>query len=152
MKLSESVMLGSTQIKLSGDVYMGRNCGCLLGMGMKAQGVDLLAAGFVTASDQENEIAQRYPWIMKLFTVPKTQRIVSLPSEATGVIKRYSFVRNNTEAKAKDIISLWAIMVAEGVATIEQAVDWIRENEPQETEKEAPQTNMEEPVCVLAKQ
>lgn len=109
MKLSEAIMLGST---IPGEPFdaMDWSC-CLLGLANRAVGetTNLLP--------QHAEI--RWPWMKKLFRSP------AICDEWVGV-----------EVSITHILTGIALNIEAGGATLEQAVDWIRSVEPQDTDHE----------------
>jgi len=118
MKLSEAIVLGSTQINFDPFVFLFINengfnrepapCGCLLGMAMYADG---------ERQDGAISFHYRWPWLFRQFPVP----------EIVGEI-----YHDRNMASAEAIISTMAFKVKAETITFEQALQWIRDNEPQE--------------------
>lgn len=130
LRLSDAILLGSTLIKLNAGIYLSDydNCGCLIGMGVKAigkTGKDILRDGEFVLSD--------YPWLFKKFQVPDDMHHKCYP--IPGFM----------------LIGLMARMIESGTYTFEQALDWIRANEPaEETETEVQPQLMEVANAVKA--
>ena len=141
--LSEDVMLGSTMISLDPrDWWVDDTCGCLIGMGMAARGLNDQSA----ASKEARYLAvvRAYPWLAESLSVPK------LLSEAKGrTAEEYlAMWAWHGTAKVAAIISCMAYMVKEGSLTLEQAVDWIRANEPKEPEVQTETQEVRDDACV----
>jgi|SRR5579871_1405445 len=115
MKLSEAIMLGRVLVNFTHHKWYSRdtNCGCLIGMGMAAVGVPE-GVGLVT----DEEVAAMWPWLRERREAPDGLEV--------------GYYRTNYP-NAAGIISDMAYLISQGEMTLEQAVEWIRQNEPQET-------------------
>jgi hypothetical protein len=109
MKFSEAWVLGSTMIKFNAHLFLSCGKGCLRGTAyFAATGKRVMGPG--------DDIAV-WPWLNNKFACP-----IPYPfSECLG-----------TATEAAYIINGLAYAVERGEWTIEQALDWIRANEPSE--------------------
>jgi hypothetical protein len=114
MKLSEAMMLGYTMVKFDPRVYLIEGCGCLSGAALAATGKEF---------GMPDHILAEWPWLDVEFDHPL----------AAGM-----------RSKALHIIDALAFAVERGEWTIEQAADWIRQNEPAEPE------SVPKPVQILS--
>jgi hypothetical protein len=136
MKLSEAIMLGSTQLRFEPKYWMCEDGGCLLGLGGYALGVryeaDYNKRILDEHVDEIGQITAIWPWINDKFEIPKFLKDLP-PYDDTHP---FGYVTQNCQSPyfAKGIISIMAVQIKLGNMTLEQAVDWIRENEPQEAE------------------
>jgi hypothetical protein len=121
MKLSEAIALGRNNTKLNHTTWLSKNqeCGCLLGIGFSAttRGHELAGIEYVGW----DELDKQWPWISEFRQMPHS------------LLPRFF---NIQDCSATDIISCLAEAVGCGHITFDQAIDWIRENEPQETQEE----------------
>jgi hypothetical protein len=129
MKLSDAIVLGSTEINFKPHYWMCEDGGCLLGMGGYAAGVrytPLEKRG--SFSDEIEQITALWPWLATFFEMPQWLR--DLPAHGLP----YYFNQHDPARfwRAKVIISIMACHIKEGHMTMEQAINWIRENEPKE--------------------
>jgi hypothetical protein len=127
MKLSEAIMLGTGTVEFDSCDWNH----CLIGVGLGALGV---------TKGCRIESVSRWPWLRKPFAVPRKIQ----ETKVFGPFGDHDwFYRAKTEALY--IISAFATRIDAGVCTLEEAVAWIRENEPQETEVQ-PEVKSEEPT------
>ena len=136
MKLSEAILLGSTQLSLDPRFWLCNDGGCLIGMGGYAAGVRYIEdwEERQSSADEIEQIKAIWPWISEDRDVP--QFLQELPRYS--MVYPYFFVDQRGRDKVKAIISSMACHIKVGHMTLEQAVDWIRENEPQEPEAVQP--------------
>ncbi len=111
MRLSEAIVLGSTQTKLDPHDW---DC-CLIGMGFHALAGLEADIHCSPNNDHPLEAIVRWPWLENRMTAPV---LLGWPD---GHI-----------ASACSIISSLAVRVGRRNITFEQAVDWIRSVEPEE--------------------
>ncbi len=133
MKLSEAVLLGSTNLRLEPKVWQSPVCACLIGMGLSAMGRE-------PREDQagtRNDAIAMLPWLADGFAIPS----ILAGNHLVGYFTRISVwgVNKPGQLSAWQIISALAYEVKDGIITLEQAIDWIRENEPQEPEVVQPE-------------
>jgi hypothetical protein len=119
MLLSHAVMTGSTLKKLTSCFYLDNECACLMGMGFVAAGL-----GSTSGNWSFEKLYAQWPWLKEEVPDPRQPGHTTLP---------------------KFVINWWAVEVRLGLATLEQAVDWIRSVEPAEPQtKEQFATMLEE--------
>jgi hypothetical protein len=109
MKLSDAMVLGSTQVKFDPTVWLDNRCGCLIGMALYAIGYDV---------GSSIEAMEEWPWLLEWRDGP---------FEDDGVDLRFPMGRPPCF-----IFSEMANRIAGGVMTFQQAVDWVKANEPEE--------------------
>lgn len=124
MRLSDRIVLGSTQVKLNPKIWLENNCGCLLGMALQAVGFDkAVMYEFNTEElaalrkDSKAAIIEEVPefkWLRNELKVPEVLRQYTPANALTGL----------------EIISLFAYAVEAKNATFNQAIEWIRSVEP----------------------
>jgi hypothetical protein len=134
MLLSDAIMLGSTQTRLDSSIWYSKEnqCGCLIGMGLFGSG----ATKYVDDMEMDTELVIRtFPWLGEnRFEMPEQVRTFKVKHGFT--IPCVGFGSGFQEGSAIEIISGMARMIKCGLWTLEQAVDWIRQNEPAETPEE----------------
>lgn len=125
MRLSDEIVLGSSLITLNPATWLQDNCGCLIGMAAKSRGTTEFVPSYIRSV---------YPWLEKEFPVPPDLRTRFCESQRT--------------AQACSIISVYAWAVYMGDCTFENAIGWIRANEPESEERVAEQVaeQLAEPV------
>jgi len=121
MKLSDAIVLGSTGVKLDPKNWLnidplGNKCGCLIGMGLFAKLGD--NAYMELSGTAPKAILQEWPWLGDYRDVPDA-------SDLPSAIK---------SERAIEIVSALARRLALGRVSFEEAVEWIRQNEPKEEE------------------
>jgi hypothetical protein len=139
MKLSDAIMLGSTQLRFEPKYWMCEDGGCLLGLGGYAVGVRYETdenKRDVATMDEIGKITAIWPWINNSVEVP--QFIRKLPPYEDiypfAYLSNMGYLTNRRTYQAKALISVMAVHVKLGNLTMEQVVDWIRSVEPQEAE------------------
>lgn len=123
MRLSEAIMLGSTQTHLSATNWDH----CLIGMGFHAL-AGLQTDICIDDTGAPVEAYARWPWLQTFIQYP--------PPELVGGIRG--------TGTASQIISGLAGRVVRGDVSLEAAVDWIRSVEPQEEPVQIPETIKQE--------
>ena len=134
MLLSDAIMLGSTHTTLDSTIWYSKEnqCGCLIGMGLFGSG----ATKDVDDTEMDSEFVIRtFPWLGEnRFEMPEQVRFFKVKHGFD--IPCVGFGSGFPEGAAIEIISGMARMIRNGEWTLEQAVDWIRQNEPAETPEE----------------
>jgi hypothetical protein len=132
MKFSDSVVLGLSIINFNPNIYLNDGCGCLIGAAYSADtGV---------RNEEYRQVVNRYPWLKQYFEIPEivAQSRYRIPVFGEEVSK------DKKQGSANYIISNFAAMIKDGAATLDQAIAWIKANEPQETTPTVNETD-----CVL---
>lgn len=113
MRLSDAVMLGQGLVKFNPIIFLSDGCGCLSG------------AGYAAATGKREgdlyDILAKWPWLRQTFDTPT-------------ILFDGFHARDFPTDTGHGMITLFALYIQQGHNTLEQAVDWIRQNEPQEDE------------------
>ncbi len=116
MKLSDAVVLGLGLVKFSPDCFLTDGCGCLIGAGYAAD----------TGKLEENyeKITLHWPWLLLRMPVP-----VSL-GQNMYLVSGYDSKTHS--APVVDIISAMATLIGRKEFSLDDAIAWIKANEPQD--------------------
>jgi hypothetical protein len=140
MKLSEAILLGSTQIRLDPLIWLSHprefteNCGCVIGMGLSAIGydgthVDFGAWGSAELWEPLEEALRRWPWLSA--PVPEGDEIRK--KLVLGYLEMVRCVDECHQLRYLDAISCLAWELYTGRTTLEAVVDWVSAHEPEES-------------------
>lgn len=123
MKLSDLIISGSITVKLDPKLWLKENCGCLLGMALKAIGYTYAGSqGLIRDGEIEPWSTIPFPWLEKGFEVPKD-------------LSSYIGLHYNHSVEKVDgliILSYFSSALENKAVTFDQAIDWVRSVEPNE--------------------
>jgi hypothetical protein len=140
VRLSSAMMLGICRFNLQPTVWSCRDGGCLLGIAMKAVGVEIVDASWPSPSRQIIEV---WPWLNAQAPIPEFARTLA-PNYYGAAIEHP--LKHDSEMQAIKLISFFAFHVSNKNLSIEKVVDWISQVEPKprpELEAEKTAKNLE---------